>query len=312
MKVKNVFIKHHDVAAGKWIYEGYKNAWESLGYTTHYYNNLEEIKNFNEKYYLMCVDAVISNSNQLSAMEKSEKTFLFINANSFPDPWGRHPNFQCHCPDHIIKSLNNMGNVFYWTFDIQRPEDAISYHKWEKDINTVPLAYDSMSYKPLENNNYAFDICYVGGRANNGFDEKYKIMLNYFKEFQHANLKVGIFIDKNLSHEQENMVLFNSKVCLNIHDNYQRILATSDTNERTFKSLGCNGIMVSDREGFIPKHFPDLPVCDSPQQMLEWSQHYLQMHSDDLELIRDKYRNLILENHTYINRVKAMLSFKNS
>ena len=161
----------------------------------------------------------------------------------------------------------------------------------------------------MKNKDYAFDVCYIGGRANNGFDEKYQIMSHYFSKFEDTDLKCGIFIDKNISHEQENQILCNSKVCLNIHDNYQRLMGTVDSNERTFKSLGCNGILVSDREGFIPKTFPDVPIFDTPEQMVELVDNYLNMPSDDLQEIRDKHRKLIRDQHTYIERVKALLSF---
>jgi len=39
-----VFVKKHPAHAGKWIYEGYKNAWNSLGYDTEYYNSLDDIR----------------------------------------------------------------------------------------------------------------------------------------------------------------------------------------------------------------------------------------------------------------------------
>jgi len=257
----------------------------------------------------MAIDGTIKNQEELSAVQNSEKTFLYVQPNSYPMPWGQHPNFQCHCPDGIIKHLNNMENVSYWNFTGEQPETGISFYKWEKKINVVPLAFDSIAYKHTKDERYAFDVCYIGGRANNGFDEKYKIMLNYFGKFRFSKRKVGIFIDKNLTHEQENLILCNSKVCLNVHDNWQKTLVTSDTNERTFKSLGCNGIMVSDTEGFIPRNFPDLKICDTPDQMLELSEYYLNMSDADLEKIRTKYKNLILEKHTYINRINDMLVF---
>ena len=86
-------------------------------------------------------------------------------------------------------------------------------------------------------------------------------------------------------------------------------METVDSNERTFKSLGCNGILVSDREGFIPKTFPNVPIFDTPEQMVQLVDNYLNMPSDDLQEIRDNHRKLIIEQHTYIERVKTQLSF---
>ena len=71
------------------------------------------------------------------------------------------------------EKINKIDNVFYWNFLGNPTNSGISFYKWEKEIHQLPTAYDSISYKHLINDDYAYDICYIGGRANNGFDEKY-------------------------------------------------------------------------------------------------------------------------------------------
>jgi hypothetical protein len=93
----------------------------------------------------------------------------------------------------------------------------------------------SYEYLKMTNTNLMFVLW--AGRADNGFDEKYKIMMSHFSAFKDSGLKMWIFVGKNLTHEQENKLLYNSKVAINIHDAYQRELRL-DTNERTFKALG--------------------------------------------------------------------------
>lgn len=308
MLIKDVFIKRHRANAGKWIYEGYKSAWQSLGYSAHYYDNLSEVSGFEAPYYLMAIDGDVNNEKSLNVVKNSQKTFLYVQPNCFPKPYGQHPNFQCHCPDEAIDIINGLDNAFLWCFD--SVDGTAPFHtKWKK-VNTLSLAFDSISYKNIKDDRYAYDVCYIGGRANNGFDEKYRIMLNYFGKFRDSKRKIGIFISKNLTHEQENAILCNSKVCLNIHDKYQKTFMTKDTNERTFKSLGCNGILVSDKEGFTPKNFPDVPIANTPDQMLELTEYYLNMPESELEQIREKHKNFIYEKHTYIKRVKEALSFE--
>jgi len=302
MNPKKVYIKYHEAGGGAWIYQGYKNAWNQLGYDASYFNNLTEIKDEPGSYYLQIVDANVASDDAYEVVKNSFKAFVYAQPNAFPNPWGSHPNFHCHCPDKYIDLLNKLDNTVLWTFD------PGSYHtKWKK-VHPLPIAFDSVAYKDLENQEYTFDVCYIGGRANNGFDEKYQIMSKYFSKFVDTDLKCGIFVDQNISHEQENLILCNSKICLNIHDNYQRSMVTSDTNERTFKSLGLNGILISDREGYIPKTFPDVPIFDTPEQMVELVDNYLNMPSDDLQEIRDRHRKLIRGKHTYIERVKTQLA----
>ena len=104
-----------------------------------------------------------------------------------------------------------------------------SLNQIKKEVDNYPERFSpNVLFRPLFQEFILPNICYIGGRANNGFDEKYKIMLKYFAKFRHSKLKTGIFINKNLTHEQENLILCNSKVCLNIHDYYQRTLITSD------------------------------------------------------------------------------------
>lgn len=291
--------------AWMWIQKGYKLGWEAAGLDAVYYDNLEEIKE--TEFDLMVREWDIQTQADLETLQRSRRAYLFAQATTFPLPWGSHPNFRSSSSPELRGLINNMSNVYLWSFG-----DTFEYHDGWKKINSLHLAFDSISYKQSIDPRYTYDICYIGGRADNGFDEKYKIMLKYFGQFRNSKRKVGIFIGKNLSHEQENLILCNSKICLNIHDNYQKTLMLTDTNERTFKSLGCNGILVSDREGFIPKYFPDLPVADTPQDMVDLTEHYLLMDPDELNGIKEAYRNIILKEHTYTSRAQKALTFENT
>jgi hypothetical protein len=305
MLIKNVFIKRHRSHAGKWIYEGYRAAWESLGYCARYYDNLSEISNFKESYYLMAIDGDIKDEPALSAVENSQKTFLYVQPNWFPAPWGLHPNFQCHCPDKTIEALNELGNVFLWSFG----GDSKYHNKW-KSVATIPLAFDSSNYVPVIDDNIKFDVCFIGGWANNGFDEKRKIMLEYFKEFKDSGLKCGFFINRGLTHEQENAILHNSKVAINIHDAYQRALGM-DTNERTFKSLGTSGLLVSDNINQIKELNMNVILKDGTREMVDAVKHCVfELTTEERLKIKSENRKEIIRNHTYIKRVKELLEIK--
>jgi hypothetical protein len=305
MLIKDVFIKRHRSHAGKWIYEGYKLAWQELGYSAHYYDSLSEIKHFKEGYYLMALGGDINNQEALDVLSKSRKTFLYVQPNHFPHPWGRHPNFQCHCPDVFISKVNSMKNVHLWSFGM--PSE---YHNKWKEVNTIPLAFDSINYRPVVDDRYEYDVCFVGGWANNGFDEKRKIMLEYFGEFKDSGLKCGFFVNKSLTHEQENAILYNSKVSVNIHDAYQRTLGL-DTNERTFKSLGTNGILVSDNIEQIKDLGINVVLTDGPKEMVDAVRRYVFDITPEERLeMKELHRQEIIREHTYIKRAEALLELK--
>ena len=326
--------------AGQTIYRGYSAAWESLGYEPVLTQGLGDWLKISEslsngEYNIMVDDYTLSSCYQMavnkaaepqaqkhymsiysSAMKiikESRKCFIFAQPTKFPSPWGAHPNFVCgYSPGGFlgghgltaINYLNQLDNVHLWTWVEQSSEVKDLYYKEWKKINYIPLAFDSISYKKEQSDQNNYDICYVGGWANNGFNEKAQIMRSHFKSLMKSKLNCGIFINKNLTHEQENRVLYNSNIALNIHDNYQRILGL-DTNERTFKALGLTGILVSDTIKAINNIFPDLPMYGSEDEMMTIIDKYLSNNAIAAET-KQYYRNEIMKNHTYIRRVENM------
>ncbi len=320
--MKKVYLQDHSgmTGAGSWIYEGYRRAWESLGFETQYIlGDIQEVQeivknleNPNNDIRMMITDGFYNLFVEDSRWEylvervtKNAKIYLFVQPTHFPLPWGAHPNFKCACSPQLIQQINKLDNIKLWSFgDVNKVKEE--YFPLWKDIETVPLAFDNISYEYLEDDKYKFDVCFVGGRANNGFDEKYRIMMNHFSAFKDSGLKCGIFVGRNLTHEQENKLLYNSKVAINIHDAYQRELR-SDTNERTFKALGLTGILVSDDEGQLERLFPDVKRTNDPKKMVTFVKEYASMNIEKLDSIKEKNRKDILENHTYVNRVEQLL-----
>ena len=307
------YVAHYPTYAGHWIYKGYQLAWQELGYDlitveteiesaaliSPYPRSEEELK---EEYIIMTVDALVGETS-LEAIRKSYKTFIFVQPNVFPKPWGGHTNFQCLSPDTVINALNEMDNVYLWTFG----DNTTGHTKWKK-THTVPLAFDSISYKPTKNTKYAkYDISFVGGWANNGFDEKRPIMVEIFKEFMKSDLNCGFFVNKNLTHEQEMLLLYNSRITLNIHDAYQRILGY-DTNERTFKSIGLGGVMISDKVSQLERLFPNVKTSNDPKELVRIAKEYASLTSKELSDIKEENRQNILDNHCYTHRVQKLLS----
>ena len=284
-----------------WIQEGYKLAWRAQGYDVEFYDDLLAIRD--SEYTLMLREWDIKTPDDLAKVESSDKTYLFAQPQSFPHPWGTHPNFLSSLPDESIESLNQMDHVHLWTFG-----DETSYHtKWKK-VNTVPLAFDSISYKPVKDERYTkYDISFVGGWANNGFNEKRKIIIETFIEFKKSGLNCGFFVNKNLSHEQENALLCNSKITLNLHDAYQRALG-NDTNERSFKALGLNGAMVSDISRQMENIFPNVKASNDPAELVKFTKEYLSLTEKELNDIKEENKQNILDNHCYTHRVKQLVS----
>jgi len=295
---RKVFIKKHWSGAGKWIYEGYKRAWERLGYSVVYYNSLDEINGRKNKYYVMALGGDVNSDLALQKIKESQKTFLYVQPNEFPDPWGTHPNFQCHCPLEYIKKVNELDNVRLWAFG-----NTDKYHtKWKK-VNYIPLAFDHLGYQPEKAESFEHDVCFVGGWADNGFNEKRQIMRSHFDALKKLDIKLGLAINQGISDQEEANLLYNSKIALNLHDQYQRVLGT-DSNERTFKSLGLTGFLICDAVTEVINLFPSVPTAEDVDSFVSLVEKYLK---EDLLDIKEENRKLILDEHTYVHRVKALL-----
>ena len=288
--------------AWMWITRGYIKAWENQGYEVLSYNCFSDIPK-GEEYHIMARDWDLRTDIGLKAISKAKKAYFFAQPNVYPLPWGSHPNFMCTVPDEYIQLINQMDHVHLWTFG----DDTSAHTKW-KAVNTVPLAFDSIRYVPdLKNQNNKYDICFVGGWANNGFNEKKPIMIKYFNEFMNSGLRCGFFINKGLSHEQEVSVIYNSKITLNIHDAYQRVLG-HDTNERTFKSLGLNGLLISDKVTQLERIFPGVKTTMEPTNMVKLAKQYLSLTEAELNNIKQQNIQNVLDNHCYTHRVQQFIS----
>lgn len=298
-----VYVPKYSGGAGRPIYNGYFNAWNSLGYDVEFYDSLESIKPCKD-YYLMLTDSQVNNKT-LDLINKSNKSFVFVQPNRFPKHWGTHPNFVTSCNQETIQNLINSNSVL-WTFSNTKYSKEY-YYGWNVDGKSIipkyiPLAFDDIHYKPKVTKNKT-ELCFVGGIANNGFNEKINIMLSYLKPLMNKKYN-GIFVGVNIPDELEIELLSNAKIALNIHDAYQQELGF-DVNERTFKSLGLNGCLVSDHVEELTRLF-NIDGCKNPQEYLDKVEYLLSL--DNLEEIKNKNKELILKKHTYKNRISLLLN----
>ena len=295
-----IYIQRHSEFAGKWIYSGYAHAWAYLDYQVKFISQLEEIKDDSD-YWLFITDGIINEQN-LKYLKNSGKTFLYVQPNYFPHHWGKHPNFVCSLSPELIDKINNIKNIKKWTFGY----DTETYYPLWKNVTSMPLAYDNINYITEETFDYKYDICFVGGFANNGFNEKVVIIQNTLNAFLKAGFKCGFSVGQNISHELENHVLNKSKVALNIHDLYQRTLGL-DTNERTFKSLGCNGTLISDSVKQIDLLFHNCFQSNDVDKLIEKTKEFCQLDIEELNSYKKQNKKIIDDEHTYIKRVEKFI-----
>jgi len=307
-----IYIQKHGSHAGYWIYSGYAHAWIYHGFQVKFFESFEEVDT-KQPYALMITDSWLNNEyedyiNAFDYLKKSEFCILYASPKGFPDPWGTHPNFVCPLNDEFIKKLDDIDNLVKWNFS----ETDNEYFSHWKDIKTIPLAFDNINYECAKDDEkeYLYDVCFIGSVANNGFNEKIEIIKACLNAFAHSDLNCGFSIGQNISHEKENEVLIRSKVCLNIHDKYQRVLGL-DANERTFKSLGANGLLVSDSTTQVKNLFPDVFCSNEPQELVDECSRLVSKDVKELNKIKKQNRQTIEDQHSYIRRVEQLLTYAN-
>lgn len=297
-----IFLQKNEQQAWKWITNGYQKAFDFFGYETILINNLNEVDSSRDYCIFFREDGV--NDSTIDILKKSKASYLYVQPNYFPYHWGQHPSWQCCVSKENINKLNSFENVKKWTFC-----NDISFFNLWKDVHVMPLAYDNLNYNAETIQNYKYDICFIGGFADNGFNEKIKNMKEMLEAFAQSDLKCGFSVNGNISHETENFVLNNSKIALNIHDLYQRVVGL-DSNERTFKSLGCNGVLLCDEVEQVKKLFPDTYCSNDPQKLISKAKEICSLEINDLNSIKEKNKSNIINNHTYLKRVEKFISLK--
>ena len=309
-----VYLPKHRGGAGLPIYTGYFNAWEKLGFDSEWY--IDSIpKGRPKEYYAMTREDILLSLPQKDCsefVEDSKASFIFTPSNYYPKPWGEHCNWVSRPPEDYVKFIENIDHAHLWSFGNFKNAKEDFYPSWKKDVSYIPLAFDDGMYNRIakKDTKYKFDICFIGGWADNGFDEKRKIMIEHFSffnnEFEKLGLKSGISIGQNIPTEDEAGILFSSKIAINLHDAYQRVLGY-DSNERTFKSLGLNGFLICDRVKEVENLFPLVPTASNPQEFLAQIKIYLDKSDENMKELKDINKQDIMDNHTYVNRVKQML-----
>jgi len=294
-----IYVPNYTHGAGRTIYNGYANAWAAKGYEVERYDSAKLIEPESGPYEIMATDGMIRSHFDVDILASAARAYLHVQPSHFPEPWGQHPNFVTGLDERYRKELAGLSNLTTWTF--MRPLRQYFQSWGDREPMYVPLAFDNIGYdSELYDKNYSFDVAFIGGKADNGFGEKWPIMVKWFAPLKDFGFKCGIFIEKNLTHEVENKILVSSKICLNVHDAYQQKLGR-DTSERTFKALGLNGILVSDWIDEISDLGLPALMARDPEEFITQVKHFGMTGVDG-----SKVRRLIKENHTYTNRVEAL------
>jgi len=126
--------------------------------------------------------------------------------------------------------------------------------------------------------------------------------------------------------EDENKLYSSAKICLNIHERAEHIKSHVVLNERTFKIPACGGFEICDFVPPLRRYFAEDEMVMAGQQLKpgevfgmddlrgDWVKDwfdkidYYLKHDDERKAIQKRGAERALRDHTYIQRVKKLLS----
>ena len=123
-----IYVYYYPNHAWKWIYGAYQKAWASKGFDVIKIpsnRHISETVDTSEEYMLMVTDAAANEGHNLEVIEKSYKTFLYVQPNEFPRPWGAHPNFTSIATEATIEQIS-LKMCDYGHLETTQPRTTLS------------------------------------------------------------------------------------------------------------------------------------------------------------------------------------------
>ncbi len=211
--------------------------------------------------------------------------------------------------------LANMVDA-YFCFD---KTDVTTLERKGTKAYFLPQACDTSIYKPLSLNK-DIDILFVGMLY--GYPKRIELINSIVNHFKHFNIQIygiykpiyknpvkwlfrekrDIYKNKNISPQKVNLLYNRAKICVNIHHEQSK----EGANPKVFEIAGSKSFQLSDWNPYIEETFPDKEIAmyHSKDEMIDLISFYL--NHDTSEQIEKAYNNVI-NNHTFVNRIKEVL-----
>jgi len=326
------------------IYNGFKNAFQDLGFSFFTLTSKDNLRDIliktnphifitcSHNYYLKFLDLPF-----LMKFRKHNKMVMFTKIDFWNSPFSKFRINEAKSlkdeKDKVDMIKNGLlGDIFFHVVD-QKDKRMKGFSKTTgKIFHTIPLAADKTLMFPNYDQKFKADISYIGTnlpQKKNYFKEllfplskKYKLniygqdwtiidkSLGWIQRigqyFNNSFLK-GIQKPK-LSLEDEGKIYSSTKICVNIHENYQRKFG-GDINERFFKILACKAFQITDYVRWIDQNFnsDEVVYAKTKKEWFEKIDYYMK-HPEERKKIAEKGYKKVIKKHTYHNRVKQMIN----
>lgn len=346
MKILYYIPSLESVYAGRFIYEGYKNAFTRLGhefrpYTTADVSSLASILDtYSPDIFIYSFHRYSLKFLDLDLLVKYRKKgmVVFTQVTTWKDQSKQLAGGNLENDTHLVDLLKSgkAGDVYYHWLEQDDPKMDGFTKTIGKNFHTILLAADTKIYFPDYDPNYSCDISYVGSLlpSKKAFIKTHLLPLRslystkiYGSDWTLSN-KLSGYVQKlgqyfnvgllknvrkfNLSLDNERKVYSSAKISLNIHEEHQR-RDGSDFNERTFKILACGGFEICDSVAVLRKYFTEqeLVIAQDTADWFDKIAYYLKNDAKREVISKNGFSKIIRE-HTYANRVAQIINIYNT
>lgn len=331
--------------AGRSIYYGYKHAFEELGhnfkfltvednfYDTLNYSNPDifffSLNRYSVKY--LDIDYLLKYKKN----HKNFKTFVWIPFWQSPFSALRVNETPSLSEMSDMLQILNSGLCDYSYSQVDEEDPRMEGFEKETGFKyySIPLAADKFYMNGVFKKTFEADISFIGTLLpekrdfikknvlplRNMYDLKLygqdwkfsEKVLSLSKKFaQYMNIPVLKDIQKPvLGLEDEASIYKSSVISINVHEEYQKEYG-KDCNERVFKIPLYGGFEITDNSSVIKKYFKEgeeIIVAKDSKDWFEKIDYYMKNPEKRLKIM-EAGKARVLKDHTYVNRVRSLLS----
>lgn len=333
----------HTIYAVRFIYNGFKNAFEDKGHKFIPYTPDDDLEVFLEEYnpdlFITASHFFYRKMLDYDVLKRyREKGMVLLTKIDFWDsPLNKNrineaPSMK---NDKVAKKLIKEGLLgdFYFSTASANDERMEGFSEFAKrDFITIPLAADSIVLQPSFEDKFASDIAFIGTNLPQKreffkewlFPLKKEYDLHLYgqdwtmfdrylglvtKAGQYFNIPVVKKLQKpKLALGDEAKIYASSKILVNIHEDYQRAYG-GDCNERTFKIPFCGGFEITDDVRVIHDYFKEDKEIVIAKDKDDWFDkiRYYYDNPKEAKKIALAGQKRVKKDHTYHNRVDQMI-----
>ncbi len=326
------------LGADRWIYEGWRDAFISLGHEFFVFTAADNLadcfKKTNPNLFMTAINLMTSGRDiQIlqQARKNGTKVFLWIH-------WP--PVAGLEIWNDLLKN-QDVADVY---FGEREPEGMYDFTEMTgKSYHVIANAANKQIHFPTESvEKYEYDIVFLGANLKKKqklfseilkpLSKKYKVGLfgpswtlkdNFLKALQKLMRNIGVITISNwinklrimVPRDEERELYSSAKISLNFHEREpdgsqpHYIL-----NQRTFKIPACGGFEICDDVPALRRYFKEDELVIATMDPHDWFNkiEYYITHEEERKKIKKKGVDRALKDHTYHNRVAQVFQLYNN